>query len=272
MKLIAILAACSVPVAPTSAKATADKQTPPPQTPVFRSGATLVPLDVRVLDRNGKPITDLRQDEFVVTEDKRPQTISQFSATALMPMAADDTPGMLRAVVHTDSLAPQTHRVFLLLMGRGRLQPPSKGVDAMMQFVRERVLPQDQVAVLAWNRATDFTTNHAGLAELLERFKVRHEKVENDLGGWFSGLRATYGDKKIPPHIQKSIDDVFNVPGLRAAHTLISDPNERTLTTDELKKRADALQQAEINATRPAGSFLTDAVNPVHAMGIEGPL
>lgn len=261
MKLIAtVFAACTVLAA----------QAPQTQTPVFRSGATLVPLDVRVLDRNGQPITDLRQDEFAIAENGRPQAISHFSATAMTPTAAADTPGLLRAVVHTDALAPQTRRVFLLLLGRGRLQPPSKGVDAMMHFVRERVLPQDQVAVLAWNRATDFTTNHAGLSDLLERFKTRHEKVETDLVAWFSGLRAIYGDRTIPTHIQKQIDDVFAVPGLRAAHTLISDPNERTRSSAELRVRAEALQRAEILKERPAGAFLSDAIDPVNAMGTEG--
>jgi len=158
------------------------------------------------------------------------------------------------------------------VMGRGRLQPPSRGVDAMLQFVRERVLPQDQVAVLAWDRATDFTTNHAGIAELLERFKAQHEKIETDLFEWFYGLRAMYGDKKLPPHIQKQVDAVFDVPTLRAAHTLVKDPNQRTTTTDELKKRADALQRAEMIAERPADKTMTDAIDPVSAMGIEGSL
>ncbi len=260
MKLLTLFAAFSVLAA----------QTPPPQTPVFKSGATLVPLDVRVLDRGGKPITDLKQSEFVVTEDGRSQEVSHFSATALAPMAAADTPGLLRGAVSSGTLAPQTRRVFLLLLGRGRLQPPSKGVDAMMQFVRERVLPQDQVAVLAWNRATDFTTNHAGLEGLLGRFKARHEKIETDLSGWFSGLRAIYGDKTIPAPIQKQIDDVFAAPGLRTAHTLVSDPNERTATTDELKARGEALQRAETLRNRPPGTFLTDAVDPVTSKGIEG--
>ncbi|TAK17982.1 MAG: VWA domain-containing protein [Acidobacteria bacterium] len=265
MKLLAIVAACAVLAAQTPQTQT---QTPP----VFRSGATLVPLDVRVLDRNGKPITDLKQSEFVVTENGAPQAIAHFSATALTAVPTEDAPGLLRAAARTDTLKPQNGRVFLLVLGRGRLQPPSKGVDAMIEFLRDRVLPQDQVAILAWNRATDFTTNHAGLGELLERFKREHDRIETKLFEWFSGLRAIYGDKRIPPRIQKDIDQVFAVPSLRAAHTLVSDPNERTPTVEENKRRIDALQQAEINSTRPPGTFLTDAIDPVGSMGVEGTL
>jgi VWFA-related protein len=257
-RLFAVFAACTVLAAQTP-------QTPPA---VFRSGATLVPLDVRVLDRSGKPITDLRQDEFIVVEDNRVQTISHFSATALTAASATDSPGLLRAMPASDTLSPQTRRVFLLMLGRGRLQPPAKGVDAMMQFVRERVLPQDQVAILAWNRATDFTTNHAGLAELLQRFKDRHEKIETQMAEWFSGLRAIYGDKTIPPHIQKQIDDVFAVPSLRPAHTIVSDPNERTPTSDELKRRANVLQRDELVKDRPADKTMHDGIDEVSALGI----
>src|SRR6186997_3519345 len=42
---------------------------PPPQlqAPVFRAGVELVALDVTVVDRDGKPVTGLKPDDFVVT-------------------------------------------------------------------------------------------------------------------------------------------------------------------------------------------------------------
>jgi len=99
--------------------------------------------------------------------------------------------------------------VFLIVMGRGRLQPPAKGVDAALTFVRERLFPQDQVAVFAWNRATDFTTNRERLAAVLERFRARHEWVEAELTHYFSGFSGAYKGNEIPPYIQKDIDKIF---------------------------------------------------------------
>lgn len=258
-KLLAALGACAVLSA----------QAPQSQPPVFRSGATLVPLDVRVLDRDGKPITDLKQSEFVVTEDGKPQTVAHFSMTSLVATPASDVPGLLRATAVTESLKPPTRRVFLLVLGRGRLQGPSKGVEAMLQFVREQVLPQDQVAVLAWNRATDFTTNHAGLADLIEQFKAHHEEIDSRLAVWFSSLRTIYGDKTIPPQIQKEIDKVFDVPSLGAAHTVVNDPNARTTAGDKLREQADALLTAETRANR-IGNPMTDGLDPVVQMGLGG--
>ena len=51
----------------------------------------------------------------------------------------------------------------------------------MIHFVRDRLLPNDIVAVMAWNRATAFTADHAKITAFLERFKTQHVNIENDL-------------------------------------------------------------------------------------------
>ena len=65
-----------------------------------------------------------------------------------------------------------------------------------MRFVRERLLPQDQVAVLAYNRATDFTTSHESIAQVLERFKQVHESIESRLFHVQSGLQACTAQRR----------------------------------------------------------------------------
>ena len=62
-----------------------------PQVPAIRTGITMVPIDVRVLDREGKPVTDLKQEDFIVLEDNVRQKIEHFSATGLTPETP--TPG-----------------------------------------------------------------------------------------------------------------------------------------------------------------------------------
>jgi VWFA-related protein len=61
----------------------ADAQGPPPPsgTPTFKTTSTLVFLDVTVLDKQGRPVvTGLTQDDFTITEDKKPQRIFSFEA------------------------------------------------------------------------------------------------------------------------------------------------------------------------------------------------
>ena len=192
-----------------------------PQLPAFRSRVTIVPVDVDVLDSRGQPITDLRRDEFTIREDGRLQAISHFSHQVLSPSdAAASNAGLSLRQAPTATLSPQLQRIILILLGRGRLQYPSRGVDAVIELVREGLLPQDQVAIMAWNRTTGFTTDRAALLGVLERFRRGHEPVET----WFReqerSLAGLFGPVAPPPRIQKLIDDIFGVAG----RTVLPDP------------------------------------------------
>jgi VWFA-related protein len=146
------------------------KPIPPPQTPSFRTGVTLVPLDVRVLDNDDKPVADLMRGDFTVTEDGVRQEVAHFSRQLLAP--APPRPGLrARPDIQVFDATPQNQRVFLIIVGNGAFGGPSKTLDALIHFVRDRLLPQDQVALLAYNRATDFSANHEKVAQVLEQFR-----------------------------------------------------------------------------------------------------
>lgn len=49
------------------------------QAVVFRTGIDLVNVAVTVTDRDGELVTDLTRDDFAITEEEEPQTISYFS-------------------------------------------------------------------------------------------------------------------------------------------------------------------------------------------------
>lgn len=189
---------------------------PPPQVPgTFRSAVTMVPVDVRVLDRNGKPVTDLTADEFTIFEDGVRQQIRHFSRQALVAAPldpADPDPRLALRQAPGPALAPQAHRIFLIVFGRGRLQHPARGIDAALRFVRERLLPQDRVAVLAYNRATDFTTDHEKIAGVIRRYRMLHEIVEAKIRQLQGGLAAVYGSREIPDEVQGYIDQIFLQP------------------------------------------------------------
>ncbi|HXG93341.1 MAG TPA: VWA domain-containing protein [Blastocatellia bacterium] len=79
-----------------------DQEDKDDQTP-FRIGAELVVLDVTVVDPSNKPVMDLTQDNFQVTEDKVPQKIEFFSREQV-PVSlvfAIDTSGSMRAKLDT---------------------------------------------------------------------------------------------------------------------------------------------------------------------------
>jgi VWFA-related protein len=212
----ACLLAGAVAIASTTPAAgrRAERQAQVPGT--IRVKVTLVPVDVRVTDAEGKPVPDLTKDDFILFENGVRQQISHFSQETLVAHEPAPDEKVLLRKVPTFELAPQSARTFLIVLGRGRLQGPSKSIDDLIQFVRAGLLPQDRVAVFAYNRATDFTTNHEQVAQVLERFRKYHEGIEAKMGLRFSGLAAIYGSKDIPKSFQPDIEKIF-VPSASSA-------------------------------------------------------
>jgi VWFA-related protein len=210
----------------------AQTQTAAPSQP-FRVQVRLVPVDVIVTDSKDRPVTDLKREDFRIFENGQPQEISHFAIQMLVaapeaaPAAQPQPPG---------EFAPQTVRTFLIVMGRGRFTI-FKTLESMMQFVRKDLLPQDRVAFLAYNRATDFTTDHERVARVIERFKREHEWIEALEAQRMSGLRAIFGNKDWPKEIQKRIDKIFNEPGGIASRQV-----SPTQAADQKKMEKDAAQ------------------------------
>jgi VWFA-related protein len=244
-RLRLLLAVVCIFVLPLSA------QQQPQQVPgAIRSQITMVPVDIRVLDRNGRPVTDLTQADFIVTENGIRQKIVHFTAQGLVPEASPDVEAPALRRIDAD-VKPQNRRVFLFVMGRGRMNGPVKEIEALDEFVRRSLLPQDLVAMLAYNRATDFTRNHRHFAEIIGRYKARHQKIEALLNQYFSGLRAVYGSRQIPAHIQKEIDAIFDGDADLRARQVTGEIADRKRIAEDVKRTADELMRAELNAARP---------------------
>jgi VWFA-related protein len=196
-------------------------------------------------------VTDLTAGDFTILEDGVPQTLAHFSTQAftpdgpvVQPPDADGARTGSTAAAEPASrvITPQTSRVYLIVLGRGRLQIPNKGIDGVLHFVRNRLLPQDRVALLAYNRATGFTTDHASLIPILERYVRAHEAIEVKLTLHFSGLAGLYRAPDIPPAIQADIDRVFGGTGTAAARTVPAVTENRDRTDADYRRRvADAL-------------------------------
>ena len=77
-------------------KSIAQEQQPSSDPPTFRATSNLVFLDVTVLDKKGRPVVKgLIKDDFIITEDRKPQRIFSFEPPETHSMAAnggDDNP------------------------------------------------------------------------------------------------------------------------------------------------------------------------------------
>jgi VWFA-related protein len=184
--------------------------------PAFVAGTTVVPVDVRVVDDAGRPVTDLRPSDFTVFEEGVSQRISVFSARAMeVPTGVAGTDSAANRVTVAD------RRVFLIVLGRGRLDVVSDGVAAAIRFVQQSVGPGDLLAVTAWNRATAFTADRHVIADVLSRYARAAEQIESDLTNQTQGLSGQFGDGTFGPAVQSQIDGVFAAsPGPHSLPTM----------------------------------------------------
>ena len=256
--LVATLAALSVTL---HSGVSAQGQQPQKPLPTFRSAVTLVPIDVRVVEnKTGKAVTDMRQEEFTVIEDGVRQEVKHLSLQTFVTEAPD--PGSkLQLKEEAISFDPQKNRIFLIVLGRGKLLEPSKAMDALLRFVRERLLPRDQVAVFAYNRATTFSTDHEQIARILERFKKEHEQIDFEVELQMSGLAALYGAKLIPKSLQGKIDKMFEGSGLLASERVTPGaPADKRVETDA-RRQIDAQMSQQNELAKAEASALSGVAN-----------
>jgi VWFA-related protein len=228
---------------------TAARPGQPPQPPSFATRTVLVPVVVRAIDaKTGKPVTDLKQEEFTVLEDGKPQVIKHFERHLYTPepAAAAARPQVREAAL---DLLPQNGRIILIVFGRGRLQEPSKALDALPHFVREQLLPQDQVAVFAYDRASDFTTDHEQIAQFIERFKKAHYEIDMEVRlAIESSLAAIYGSRSLPKSVRQKIDMMFLGAGLLGSRELGKGETAATKRADqEAARQVAQAQRADVH-------------------------
>src|SRR5579862_5781224 len=103
----------ALPINPTSSLSQQSPTTPvsksPQQAFILRSTTNEVLVDVRVYDKSGKPVTDLKQSDFRVTEDGAPQSISDFSLEDVEKLAQATGENEQAKVIDLAKLPPEVN-------------------------------------------------------------------------------------------------------------------------------------------------------------------
>lgn len=168
-------------------------------TQVFVSGANLVQVDVSVLDRNRRPVRDLKSTDFTVLEDGKPRPVASFAVVDL-PMRADTTRAAWTRSVPADVVTndvPREGRLVVLLMDR---TIPFGGPTLMARSVAraaiDQLVPGDLAAVVHTGSGLpqDFTDDRARLLiaigenpsaglsrDAAERWEVQNDQLEASL-------------------------------------------------------------------------------------------
>lgn len=143
----------------------------------FRSGVDVILIDVNVVDRTGKPIPDLKPEDFHVTVDRKPRTIASavfleygMRLTAIPAGAAPGPPAPAAPSATRPSRPP---RQFIIVVDEDSLSTgEARGAAKAAATFLDRLVPTDRVAVLTLPRVqqiSSLTTDRAEARKVLDR-------------------------------------------------------------------------------------------------------
>ncbi|HEY0876201.1 MAG TPA: VWA domain-containing protein [Vicinamibacterales bacterium] len=137
-------------------------QQPPQQAPIFRTGAEIVRVDVTVLDRSGKPVLDLKADDFAVFEDGVPQKIQSFQLVRFNGEHGPDE-DLTLTIGSRDNrnevLARDDVRLILVFWDEYHILPDYQEEvlkEELQKFLKKMLNPTDFVAIMdPWTPISD---------------------------------------------------------------------------------------------------------------------
>jgi len=152
---------------------------------VIRSAVDLVQIDVQVVDRDGKPVKGLTQNQFRVVEDGKEQKVSTFEyfdVEKIETAAAADTAPItiaLGAIAPPAQLQQQVkdRRLTVLFFDMSSLEPDQllRSIAASDKFVRTQMSPADLVGIVIFGNQlsviADLTNDKAFLERALSALK-----------------------------------------------------------------------------------------------------
>lgn len=270
-------------------------QSQPPQQPpiTFRAEINYVEVDARVLDLQGKFVTDLKPEDFQIFEDGKPQKVSAFSLVNI-PLERVERPLFAAKAVESDvrnNMQAADGRIYVIMLDDLHTAPlRSQRVKiAAKQFIERYVGANDLAAVVHTSGRSDagqeFTTSQSRLLRAVDRFMGRKlgsstlnmiQDVQRRAGTPFaSDPAADIDDKERGFHARDALRSVENVArylgnirGRRKAVVLFGegiDYNINELFSDQVTEA-----QSVIDATRDMLAAATRGNVAIYAVDPRG--
>jgi len=153
---------------------------PQQPTPTFRTGINYVRVDAIVTDKKGDMVLDLKQGDFDVTEDNKPQTIDSFKLIQVTGKPAEgETPREIRSeyVLETEAQRDDV-RLFVIFLDDYHVRLGNSMVvrQPLIRFLQNQVGPMDLVGVMTPLMpfdAINFTRNRDATIAAIEHFMGR---------------------------------------------------------------------------------------------------
>jgi VWFA-related protein len=159
------------------------------ETPVFRTSANLVIVTVFVRDAQGRPVKGLTRDDFIVTENGKPQNIRVFEFQQIEEAEAAQAALAQEGAAAAAAQAPQQtgavlpvryrdRRLIVLFFDWSSLDPAQqvRAKEAAEAWIREKMTPADLVRIAAFGTrlrtVVDFTGDKDALIDAVRKFQT----------------------------------------------------------------------------------------------------
>ncbi len=230
--------------------------------PTFKVEVNYVEIDARVTDAQGRFVRDLRQEDFQIVEDGKPQAITAFTRVDL-PVERHDPPLFKTAPIEPDvasNLEEFTGRVWMIVLDDLQTRPVHTSLvqAAARQFIRRYVSANDLAAVVTTggfgSASQDFTNNQARLIAAVNKFIG--QKSARDLQ---SDMERSYKARNTYSALRNLADYLAAVHGRRKAILWFGEGVDYDITSAFAARDADvvrsAMQQVVEVASRQNVSF-----------------
>ena len=146
-------------------------------------------VDVRVTDRKGNPVTNLKQSDFKVYEDGVLQKINSFDLENIQKLAQETGGNGRPAEINLGALPRttpqetyrrlvQNHRLIVLFFDLSSMQIPDllRALESAQNFLKTKMTPADLVAVVTYSSnlrvLQDFTNDRDVLSKVIKSIQV----------------------------------------------------------------------------------------------------
>ncbi len=177
MKLLA--AALSLVATVSAAAQTATPAQEPQPKPTFKSSVDLVPVDVNVLDRTGRPVADLTAQDFSLKVDGKLRRIATAQFIAVTRNVEQSAP----AADYSTNPPSGGARLIMIVIDQGNIGTArgKYAIESAQRFI-SRLSPADRIGLTTIPGAgaqIDFTANHALVQTALQKIVGQWDQGEH---------------------------------------------------------------------------------------------
>lgn len=252
----------------------------------FRAETEVVLVNVTAKDKNGNLVRDLKREDFIVTEDNKPQQIESFdlentdaipqSSAAEAPLLAPTIPSGTSQTSPT--IAFKDRRLIVLFFDLTSMQPEEieRAATAAQNYVDKQMSPADMVAVLSLGGSLsvnlDFSADRAALKKALRALNTGGgQGFEEGTTGTTEGT----ADTSQPFTVDDTEYNIFNtdrrLQALRSVADKLSriDQKKSLIYFSSGMDRTGIENQSELRATTNAAVRANVAIYTMDVRGLQ---